>query len=284
MSAPRRRVPRRAVVVGREALTRDLVRVHFELSEPIEPPVHTDAYVKLLFDPTAPEGEPRPLVVEGDELPEDVRPALRTYTIRSLVGSRMSIDFVVHGDAGLAGPWAATAEKGDRLWFLGPGAGWAPDPGAAHHLLVGDESAAPAIAAALDALPHDARATVFCEVADASTHVPLRTLPGLDVRWIHRDESDAGRGVDLARAVREFGVPDGDVFVHGNADTVKDLRRFLFVEQQVPRERVSISGYWRPGQDENAWQAGKREFVAEMEAEEARAWADSQGGGIAAGR
>lgn len=65
-------------------------------------------------------------------------------------------------------------------------------------------------------------------------------------------------------------LPDGDVraFVHGNAEMIKDLRRFLLVEQGLPRDRVSISGYWRTGQKEDAWQAGKGDFVAQMEREE----------------
>ena len=87
----------------------------------------------------------------------------------------MAIDFVVHGDAGLAGPWAATAEAGDSIGFFGPGGAYAPDPAAPAHLLVGDEAALPAVAAALEALPQDAAADVYVEVADADHQIPLAT-------------------------------------------------------------------------------------------------------------
>lgn len=72
-------------------------------------------------------------------------------------------------------------------------------------------------------------------------------------------------------AVRAADWPDGvvEAFVHGNADMIRDLRRYLFLERQVPRERASISGYWRSGQNEDAWQAGKRDFNAQMERDEA---------------
>lgn len=276
MSEQRRpRVMRTATVTGTERLTRDLVRVHLEGPDltTIDPSEHTDRYVKLLFAPAGAAYDwPFDPDRIRDERPREQWPVTRTYTIRSLdpVAGRMALDFVVHGDEGLAGPWAAAARPGDGIGFHGPGGGWGPDSAADVHLLVGDESAAPAIAATLDALPHDARARVFLEVADATTHVPLRSTPGIEVTWVHRDEAGGRYGVALARAVREAGLPGGGVraFVHGNADMIKDLRRYLFVEQGMPRDRVSISGYWRTGQDEDAWQAGKRDFVAAMEQEQ----------------
>jgi hypothetical protein len=61
------------------------------------------------------------------------------------------------------------------------------------------------------------------------------------------------------------------VFVHGNADLVRDLRRYLYVDRRVDRSRVSISGYWRTGHTEDRWQSTKRDFAAQMESEEAGA-------------
>lgn len=99
----------------------------------------TDQYVKLVFDDA---GEP----------------VTRTYTIRSVdeQARTLSIDFVVHGDSGLAGPWAAAA-PGDTLVLGGSGGGYAPDATADWRLFAGDESALPAIAAALEALPATAQ-------------------------------------------------------------------------------------------------------------------------------
>lgn len=273
--APRPARPlRTATVTATQRLTRDMVRVH--LSGPdlaaIGPLQKTDSYIKILFPPRgagyAWHFDPDAI---KERLPREQWPVTRTYTIRSLdpQQQRMSVDFVVHGDEGLAGPWAATARPGDVMAFRGPGGAWAPTA-TGHLLLAGDEAAAPAIAAALDALPHDARASVFLEVADQHTHVPLRELPGVGVTWVHRDQSGERHGVALSRAVRGAGLPDGEVhaFIHGNADMIKELRAWLFVEHQVPRQNVSISGYWRTGQDEDAWQATKQDFVASMEAEQ----------------
>ena len=79
----------------------------------------------------------------------------RTYTVRSWAPAarELTLDFVVHGDEGLAGPWAQQAQPGQQVRFLGPGGAYSPSQDADWHLLAGDESALPAIAAALEAMP-----------------------------------------------------------------------------------------------------------------------------------
>ncbi|WP_082099252.1 siderophore-interacting protein [Demequina iriomotensis] len=198
----------------------------------------------------------------------------RTYTIRSLdmEARELAIDFVIHGDEGLAGPWAAAARPGDTVSFAGPGGGWAPSAEADVHLLVGDESALPAVAAALERLQDtrdDARVEVYLEVADASEEQELPATSRTRVHWIHRGPGD-GYGEALTRAVIAAELPEGrlEAFVHGNADMIKPLRRHLFLERGVPRDQVSISGYWRTGMNEDGWQSSKREFNARMEDEQ----------------
>lgn len=236
----------------------------------------TDHYVKLLFPPAGADYrwpfDPERIRAER---PAEQWPVTRTYTIRSFdrATGELAIDFVVHGDTGLAGPWAATVEPGESIGFHGPGGGYAPDPAAVTHLLVGDEAALPAIAAALDVLPDDASAEVFVEVADADHRIPLRETSRTRLTWVHR--GSAPYGAPLAAAVRETWVPDAgaQVFVHGNAELVKDLRRFLFVDHRHDRRLVSISGYWRTGLDEDGWQSSKRVFNEQMETEEQAALA-----------
>ena len=69
---------------------------------------------------------------------------VRTYTVRTFDPERieLAIDFVVHGDHGVAGPWAAAAEPGDLIYLSGLGGAYAPDPRADWHLLIGDERTA----------------------------------------------------------------------------------------------------------------------------------------------
>lgn len=233
----------------------------------------TDHYVKILFPPRgASYGWP----FDSDEIrarePADQWPVARTYTIRSFdrAANELAIDFVVHGDEGLAGPWAASAAVGDQIVFLGPGGAYAPDPDATAHLLVGDEAALPAIAATMERLPRQARAQVFVEVEGPEHHQPLPVGAATVVHWVHRGRAGLRHGEALSTAVRNSVLPTGVVqaFVHGNADMVKDLRRFLFLEAWLDRKQVSISGYWRTGHTEDRWQATKGEFNQQMEAEE----------------
>ncbi len=235
----------------------------------------TDHYVKLLFPPA---GADYTWPFDPDELrasrPAGEWPVTRTYTIRSFDrdSDELAIDFVVHGDAGLAGPWAAAARPGDLIGFFGPGGGYAPEPAAAH-LLAGDEAALPAIAAAMERLPEDARADVYVEVAGPAEELPLRVTRNTRLTWVHR--GSAPYGAELARTVRGSWAPapDSQVFVHGNAELVRDLRRFLFVEHRMDRRAVSISGYWRTGYTEERWQSTKRELAEEMERSETAALA-----------
>ncbi|MEU3348662.1 siderophore-interacting protein [Streptomyces sp. NPDC006700] len=229
----------------------------------------TDHYVKLLFPPdgvTYP--EPFDLQRIREELPREQWPVTRTYTVRAWdPGHReLTLDFVIHGDEGLAGPWSLLARPGETVRFLGPGGAYAPDASADWHLLVGDESALPAIARSLEALPEGATAHAFIEVAGPEEEQKIDS--DVEVVWLHRGERPVGRA--LVEAVRALPFPEGRVhaFVHGEAGFVKELRRLLRVEHAVPRESLSISGYWRLGHDEDGWQASKRDWNARIEAEQ----------------
>ena len=257
-------------------LTPDMVRVFFTGDDLRALPelIYTDHYIKILFPP---EGAGYRWPFDTDEIrqtrPAEEWPVTRTYTIRSYdpETNEMAVDFVVHGDEGLAGPWAAEVAPGASIGFFGPGGGYAPDPEADVHLFVGDEAAIPAIAAALDRLPEEAEAQVVLEVANSDHHQLLRGTSRTQVTWVHRDELGLPYGEALTREVQSRALPAGriDAFIHGNAEMVKALRRFLFVDHRVERKRVSISGYWRTGQTEDRWQATKGEFNAAMETEEA---------------
>lgn len=271
---PKNRVARQATVVEVERIGPQMARLTFECPDLVGATLpHTDHYVKILFPPA---GADYSWPFDPDQIratnPEQA-PVTRTYSIRSYdpTTGRAKIDFVVHGDTGLAGPWAAKAQPGDQVGFFGPGGAWHPTEDYEHFVLAGDEAAAPAIAAAIDRLPAGTTATAYVEIADADSTFEIPQPDGVELVWVTRD--GAPYGSELARTVRTAGVPAKRTgwFVHGVAEMVKDLRRFLFVEQGVSRSDVSISGYWRTGMNEDRWQSTKHEFVESMESEEAAA-------------
>lgn len=226
----------------------------------------TDSYVKVVFPA---EGvrypEPFDMRTIRAEFPRQQWPRTRTYTVRYFDprAGELAIDFVHHGDQGLAGPWAAALEPGDEFTVLGPGGAYAPSPDADWHLLVGDESALPAIGASLEAMPSGVPVHVFVEVADEHEQQPLSSKADVRLRWLHRSA-----GQDVVAAVRELEFPAGEAqaFVHGEAGFVRDLRRYLRDECLLHAERMSLSGYWRRGKDDEQW---REEKAAEKAAEQA---------------
>jgi NADPH-dependent ferric siderophore reductase len=222
----------------------------------------TDHYVKLLFPPPgAPYTAPFDPAAIKARLPREQWPRTRTYTVRAWDAERrrLTIDFVVHGDSGLAGPWAAAARPGDRLQLFGPGGAYAPDPAADWHLMVGDPSVLPAIGASLARVPPGVPAIVVAEVDAPEDEIALATLGALDLRWVR-----TGTLLDAVRAVR-FPPGRGQCFVHGEATAVREVRRHLLAEREVDREGLSVSGYWKRSRTEEGWREDKAEWARQAE-------------------
>lgn len=232
----------------------------------------TDHYVKLLLPaPDAPYGPDFDLAEVRAAQPKELWPRTRTYTVRAWDpdAAELTIDVVQHGDRGIAGPWAASARPGDVLQLLGPGGAYAPDPDAEWHLLVGDSSVLPAIAASLPRIPAGRPVHVVVEVHDAAEEQELSSPGDLRVTWLHRGDAGALPPADepLAVAVRELEFPDGRVhaFVHGEAVAVRELRRHLLADRGLEKDQLSISGYWKRTLDEDGWQSSKAAWNAEAE-------------------
>ncbi|MFC7403804.1 siderophore-interacting protein [Georgenia alba] len=229
----------------------------------------TDRYVKLLFaDPELGLTPPYDMAALREQLPPERMPSRRTYTLRwvDLDTEELAIDFVTHGDGGLAAPWAERARPGDTLVMSGPGGGYAPDPTADWHLLAGDDAALPAIAAALEALDSRAVGTVVAEVDGPEDEIALAAPPGVEVRWLHRAGAEPGTTRLLEDGVRAVPWRPGrvHVFAHGEREVMKALRDYLFGERGLAREHVSLSAYWAHGRAEDRFQAEKREPIGKI--------------------
>ncbi|SDJ42117.1 NADPH-dependent ferric siderophore reductase, contains FAD-binding and SIP domains [Frankineae bacterium MT45] len=264
----RPRIPYRTTVQRVEQLTPSMVRVVLggpdleRFADVYAQSDATDAYVKAVFlTPGVEYPQPLDLAAVRESLPSEHQPRLRTYTVRAFDAQtrQLTLDFVVHGDSGLAGPWAAQATVGDELLLLGPGGGYRPAVDADWYLLVGDESALPAIAVAAERLHAGREAKILIEVAGPEDEVAIDT--SLPVTWLHRGSQPVGSQVVAAVNALTFPAGRVDAFVHGEAGFVKQLRRLLLNERGVPREQLSISGYWRVGSDDEAWRAAKADWA-----------------------
>ena len=249
-------------VLRREQLSPHLVRIVLSGDEfdSFVTNDSTDKYVKIHFaKPELGLTPPFDIALLRETLaPEDL-PVTRTYTVRhvDLAERTLSIDFVVHGSEGLAGPWADRAQPGDPLAFSGPGGGYAPDPAAAWHLFAGDQSALPAIASALAALPATATGLAFIQVADAGEILELEAPPGVAVQWLFGTDPEL-----LVTAVEAATWLPGrpQIFAHGERSAMKGLRN-VFSTRGVHKSELSLSGYWALGRTEDRFQAEKREPV-----------------------
>lgn len=222
-----------------------------------------DRYIKIVFpQPGVDYAQPLDLWTIRETMPREQWPFTRTYTVRwvDTEAQELAIDFVIHGDEGLAGPWAAAAKPGDAFTFTGPGGAYNPAPDADWYLFAGDEAALPAIAAAIESLPAEAAGLAFIEVDSDADIQPLASPAGVKVTWLRRQGAPAGAGDLLVSAVADAEWPTGrvDVFAHGERGYMKRLRDVFFVQRGLERSQVSLSGYWAQGRVEDDFQAEKK--------------------------
>ncbi|PKW14742.1 siderophore-interacting protein [Saccharopolyspora spinosa] len=184
------------------------------------------------------------------------RPTMRTYTVRRYDEARgeLDVDFVLHGEYGVASNWARAARPGDRIGVMGPG-GRTCRP-ADWYLLVGDETALPAISAIVEGLPPTARGQVFVEVGDATDQQHVETPLDLRWTWLHRDGAAAGRAPGLIDAVQGLEMPSGvdvSAWVAGESGIVRGIRRHLRAERGMDAKSVLAIGYWKYGMAETEY-------------------------------
>jgi NADPH-dependent ferric siderophore reductase len=256
-------------VLGRERLSPHTVRITaggpgFDALRMNE---FTDKYAKVIFaDPGLGLTPPYDLAALRESLPPDRLPVTRTYTLRraDVQRQQLAIDFVVHGDEGIAAPWAAHAEPGDLLTLSGAGGAYRPDPGCDWYLFAGDESALPAICSALEALPGDARGIAYLETSDPSEYLDAPLPSGMEVSWRHRPEP--GRQPRLLADTLLAGPwlsGRADVFAHGERESMKAVRAALKTRLGHD-DQLSLSGYWASGRTEDVFQSEKRQPVGQI--------------------
>jgi NADPH-dependent ferric siderophore reductase len=249
--APRRVRPRpRLASVSRiERLTRACIRVTVAGDEmegyasrgPAE-------HIKVLFPPPGerrlvlPEwGSEGPVLGEGQTMPPS-----RTYTPRLWEASagELSVDFMLHG-RGLASDWVQQAREGDVVGISGPGGAYTVDPAADWYLIAGDESALPAVATILEALPAGIETEVIVEVSGVAEEQPL---DGAGVNWLHRGEN-APAGLLLEETLRQrtFTSGRGRIWLGCEASIMRSIRRHLIDNLGMDRAHMHTHGYWKLG-------------------------------------
>ncbi|HET8984234.1 MAG TPA: siderophore-interacting protein [Trueperaceae bacterium] len=194
--------------------------------------------------------------------PEEQRTWMRYVTVadfRTDGGrSEMDVDVVVHGEPGDPGSgplstWAQTVNEGDRVALLDQGPIFRPELADQELLLLGDETAVPAISGILKRLPSEARGRAFIEVPYADDVQDLAAAGGVSVTWLPRHGIEDVPGQRLLDAVREHVLPPGThaarpeekyVYAAGEMKLTKALNQLLRQEHDWPKDRLHVVGYW----------------------------------------
>ena len=282
----------------RIALSPSLVRLVFSGNDvALMRTLAPDQRVKMLF-PGANGAAPN-LPKHGDwraalrDLSPEQAPAMRSYTIRDLrpEAAELDIDFVLHGETGPASRWAMHSKIGDRLQINAPNAAcnddpggyeWHPPQGMRKVLLIGDETALPAIAGILEALarhPDTPQVQAFIEVPEESDCLPLACGPNTKVHWLPRASLGTEHGAGMLLAARELAslpprrmqaqacaaLQELDLdnqrlwdrasakqnefyaWVAGESAAVMAIRRFFVNECAMDRNGLTLMGYWKLG-------------------------------------
>ncbi len=162
-------------------------------------------------------------------------------------GPELDLDFVLHGDEGVAGPWAAAAQPGDELGIGGPRASLGVPHGIDSAIVIADESAMPAAARWLDAFGADVPVTGLFFVNDpaVSSYLASRSGAHRELRWF----TGADRAATLEQALRGLTIGERTfVFLAGEATSLIPLRRYLRRELGLSKAQADVHGYWKRGE------------------------------------
>jgi NADPH-dependent ferric siderophore reductase len=174
----------------------------------------------------------------NDASGEQVR---RDYTPRRVDtdASEVDIEFALHGHGGAA-EWARNATVGQRAIIGGPRGSMILPLAMDWHLLIGDDSALPAVTRRLEELPADARVVVVLLV-DAADRRTFVTRADARIHWVDSDDA-------LLQVLKELPLQTGAGLAWGGGEAALMARvRQVLVETGMPRQAAKVSAYWKRG-------------------------------------
>lgn len=171
----------------------------------------------------------------------------RTFTPRFVDGSNqtMTVDFVLHG-SGPASTWASSAQAGDVIWAGPIRGGFDPPADPAFLVLIGDDTAIPAIGTIVEAVDPRVGTRVILEVVDEHDERQVSPQRQVDPIWIHRGEDPGRTGQATLNLVREIEVPeDAYWWIAGEREAIRAVRDVLVRDRGVDRTRYNLNAHWR---------------------------------------
>lgn len=178
----------------------------------------------------------------------------RDYTPRRFdaAAQTLAIEFALHGedeDAGPATRWAMHAQPGDTVEIGGPRGSTIVADDFDWYLLIGDETALPAIGRRLDELRPEAEVIVLASIAHGSIRPELPVRPRVMVQWLDRTPL-RNAGAEFRDALDAMTLPDGEgfVWIAAEAAAARAVRTFVAETRGHPKSWIKASGYWVAGE------------------------------------
>lgn len=177
----------------------------------------------------------------------------RDYTPRAYdtANGRMTIDFALH-DSGCATDWATGAKPGDTLEISGPRGSAVIAGDFDHYLLIGDETALPAIGRRVEEFGAGVRVTTVVVLDGPQDRQSFQTAAEWTPLWVYRPArtDQTGDATLLRRALENWTAPAGDgfVWIAAEAAVAKSLKAWFAEDRGQPMEWIKSAGYWVRGE------------------------------------
>lgn len=171
----------------------------------------------------------------------DGEPVRRDYTPRRVDtdAREVDIEFALHGHGGAA-EWARNATIGQRATIGGPRGSMILPLAMDWHLLIGDDSALPAVTRRLEELPAGAR-VVAVLLVDAADRRTFATRADARIHWVDSDDA-------LLQVLKDLPLQPGAGLAWGGGEAALMARvRQTLVETGMPRQAAKVSAYWKRG-------------------------------------
>ena len=217
-------------VDGIERLSPNMMRFIFYVAPTGLSKAHEGGYLKLEFQQA------------------DGKTRMRSYTIRKVLndGKQIVIDFVDHGDSGLASAWANQAQVGQALTARGPGAAKNISESEKHCIIVGDASSLPAIAVTLSCLSAEVQGHCLIHLLDEQDKQSLPIPDGVDMHWVIAPNQQQAAQAIVAQ-LEALNIPSiaMGAWVAGEFEVALAARKYL--QAKVDLGTTYFSSYWKVG-------------------------------------
>ena len=182
-----------------------------------------DDHVKFMFNDA-----------NGEQVRRDYTPRRFDRDAREL-----DIEFALHGHGGAAA-WARNATVGQPAIIGGPRGSMILPLQMDWHLLIGDDSALPAVTRRLEELPAGARvqAVLLVDTPDRRT---FATQAHADIHWVASED-------ELLQVLKDVPLQAGAGLAWGGGEAALMVRvRELLIDKGMPRQAAKVSAYWKRG-------------------------------------